>query len=76
MNELDAEHDDAGLAPWWTGAETFHISARQIVPGENGKLQAYQDKMEAWVGYIMGLGADGVFIDVIHKRCHCYATLT
>ena len=176
MNEMDAEHDDAGLAPWWTGAETFHISALQIVPGENGKfnwdtlaqsknsftthcpidrgfferchalgvrcfpyvlfhagpaevsfgpvtsttyqgvefgshpefyeldskhqqrqwtgithdgvgvnfsqppslvcpnVQAYQDKMVAWVDYIMGLGADGVFIDVIHKRCHCYAT--
>jgi hypothetical protein len=29
--------------------------------------------MVAWVDYIMGLGADGVFVDVISKRAHCYA---
>jgi hypothetical protein len=191
MNEMDSEHDHAGLARWWTGAETFHISAAQVVPGENGKfnwdtlaqsknsftthcpidrgfferchalgvrcfpyviflmgptevyfgetstnppspiitsttyegvdfgshpefyeldqnnhqrpwpypippgqlaqdgvgmtfpqppslvcpnVQAFQDKMVAWVDYIMGLGADGVFVDTIQKRQHCYAT--
>jgi Hypothetical glycosyl hydrolase family 15 len=34
----------------------------------------YQDRMVAWVDYIMTLGADGVFIDVIMKRERCYAT--
>jgi hypothetical protein len=176
MNEMDTGQHHAALAPWWTGAETFHISSFQIVPGENGKfnwdtlaqsknsftthcpidrgfferchalgvrcfpyvlfyagpaevnfgpltsttyegvdfgshpefyeldssqqrrpwtgithdgvgmvfpqtpsllcpnLQAFQDKMVAWVDYIMGLGADGVFVDAIQRRCHCYAT--
>jgi hypothetical protein len=37
-------------------------------------LQAYQDKMVAWVDYIMSLGADGVFVDVISRSAHCYAT--
>ena len=29
--------------------------------------------MAAWVDYIMSLGADGVFVDVVSKRLHCYA---
>jgi hypothetical protein len=179
---MDAERDHAGLAPWWTDAETFHISAFWVQPGVNGKfdwemlaqskenftidcpidrgfferchalgvrcfpyvvfsmgptevyfgetpttpplpiitsttyegvdfgshpefyeldsnnqrrpsagsdgvgmsfsqpvslvcpnLQAYQDKMVAWVDYIMSLGADGVYIDGVSKRLHCYA---
>jgi hypothetical protein len=178
---MDAEREQAGLAPWWTDAETFHISAFWIQPGVNGKfdwemlaqskesftthcpidrgfferchaqgvrcfpyvaflagptevsfgpltsttyegvdfgshpefyeldssnqrrgwpypitagqlaadgaglsfpqppslvcpnLQAYQDKMVAWVDYIMSLGADGVYVDAILTRLHCYA---
>jgi hypothetical protein len=36
-------------------------------------VQAYQQKMMAWVDYVMKQGADGIFIDVLLKRQHCYA---
>jgi len=33
----------------------------------------YQEEMVAWVEYIMQQGADGIFVDNIVKRRHCYA---
>jgi hypothetical protein len=36
-------------------------------------LEAYQQKMLAWVDYVMQQGADGIFIDVLTKPQHCYA---
>jgi hypothetical protein len=32
----------------------------------------YQDKMNEWVEYIMGLGADGVFVDNLFARQPCF----
>jgi hypothetical protein len=32
----------------------------------------YQDKLVAWVEYIMGLGADGVFVDNLFARQPCF----
>jgi hypothetical protein len=34
--------------------------------------QPYQDKMAAWVNYIMQQGADGIYVDNLVKRFHCY----
>lgn len=42
--------------------------AFQVCPN----YQPYQDKMVAWVNYIMQQGADGIFIDNLVKRLHCY----
>jgi hypothetical protein len=35
--------------------------------------EPYQKKMIAWVNYIMQQGADGIFVDNLAKRTHCYA---
>jgi hypothetical protein len=36
-------------------------------------FEPYQQQMIAWVNYIMQQGADGIYIDNLRKRTHCYA---
>jgi hypothetical protein len=70
--ELD-QNNQPRVWAFGTGTDGVGMTFSQPVSLVCPNLQAYQDKMVAWVDYIMSLGADGVFVDVVSKRLHCYA---
>jgi len=45
------------------------------VPVPCCNTRSYVDAMLAWIDVIMGLGADGVFVDVVQLRHSCYGDL-
>jgi hypothetical protein len=68
------ERDPSGNTRFWQfGTDTDGVGVSfsdPLVVCPN--VQGYQDAMVAWVDYVMGQGADGVYVDVISGRDACW----